>query len=303
VAGTGIALNPTDGVGEVTVTATDGFPQFSAARSPEGTYVANPGATFQDTSTGAVYLKVTGTGATGWAVVSGAAVDFSFAEPTSGLYGIPSGGYVEAVALHGLIAAQMSAGYASTAASFQLGPTGQSQLDTKGGMTFLDTSVNGITISISNAAATLELFGGNGTIYIDCGGSGTVTIGGGTVNLDGTILNENFAQRTSTPESSRATALLAWLATFVWGTPIQNTLGTDLLVTISVPISGASAGVILADVVAATSGGLPASPISPPLTTSEYFSFTVKLAAGYYLYTGSSGTITTGTAVAWAQGN
>lgn len=51
---------------------------LSGSGSPEGVVSAPPGATYVDTSGGTLYIKVTGTGATGWqVVVAGAGSTFA----------------------------------------------------------------------------------------------------------------------------------------------------------------------------------------------------------------------------------
>ena len=52
-------------------TTSTGFPTLSGTGSPEGVVSASPPASYQDTTTGALYSKADGSGDTGWVVVGG----------------------------------------------------------------------------------------------------------------------------------------------------------------------------------------------------------------------------------------
>ena len=76
-------ITPSGGVGN--------FPTFSGSGSPEGVLTTTPGKSYQDTNTGAMYLKSNGIAATGWTVIAGMAADSTMSPPTSGIYELPVG--------------------------------------------------------------------------------------------------------------------------------------------------------------------------------------------------------------------
>lgn len=58
---------------EILATIAAGASGLSGAGSPEGVETARPGATYVDTSTGDLWAKQTGTGNTGWTLISSVA--------------------------------------------------------------------------------------------------------------------------------------------------------------------------------------------------------------------------------------
>jgi hypothetical protein len=52
-------------------TAPQAGPNYYGSGSPEGVVASSPGATYADTAGGTLYFKQTGTGKTGWTIVSG----------------------------------------------------------------------------------------------------------------------------------------------------------------------------------------------------------------------------------------
>ena len=127
-----------------------------------------------------------------------------------------------------------------------------------------------------------------GALWQDTSGSGSLWISTGTGSGDWAQIKASAAP----PSSDTATSAFGSLISF--GTPIQNTLGYDVLVTISFHITAASGGTINAGV------GPTSTPvtqqISPSLTGAvPVFTFSQYLPAGYYISLTTSGTITTST--------
>ena len=77
IAGANVTLSPPTGQGVVTINATtqSTFPTTTGSGSPVARVTGLVGASYQDTDTGAIYLKTSSSSTQGWVLVSGPAVD------------------------------------------------------------------------------------------------------------------------------------------------------------------------------------------------------------------------------------
>ena len=89
IAGANVTLSPPTGQGVVTINATtqSTFPTTTGSGSPVARVTGLVGASYQDTDTGAIYLKTSSSSTQGWVLVSGPAVD----SPVTGVYSNASG--------------------------------------------------------------------------------------------------------------------------------------------------------------------------------------------------------------------
>ena len=194
-----LPINPGGGVGS--------FPTHTGTGTPEGVLTSDPGKSYQDTDTGALYLKATGIGATGWVVIAGAAVDSIISPPISGIYELPVGPFAgtalvgDAAVVSGqeIVLIEVGAptinGTAKALVALVTGPSGSNTLSEvaigagDGSLTISDlangTTPISSTIAIQTTAPTggVQMSGPNLALTATTGGIEFTSSGYGPVSL------------------------------------------------------------------------------------------------------------------------
>lgn len=268
------------------------FPTATGSGSPEGVVTGAVSSSYVDTTAHTLYYKASGTGNTGWVLISG----FPLGPQDDGTntYVISaSGGLLRSsnvvdgsgeVARLDLVAA---AGFiaASLVADDNVSAVAQITPRVNGGAASVRMAISGNVI---------DVIVGTG----DPNGLASAPIGSPFFQTDTAALWLNtdgataWSKRLGGVPTNSHTATVAF-GSLTIGTPKQNTLGYDILVTCRIPVTAAVSGAVAMGV------GPSSTPTTDSLTGTLSAATTVDFSAvvpsGYYLSVAQSGTITLGT--------